>query len=47
MKKKQLGGNKSIRLAAISIPAGIFLELTGQANIGVSVRLLFNIILNG
>ncbi|KAL9982165.1 hypothetical protein ACROYT_G010976 [Oculina patagonica] len=36
MKKKQLGSNKYIRLAAISIPAGIFLELTGQADIAVS-----------
>lgn len=35
--RKQLGGNRFIRLGRIPIPVGIFLELTGRAYISVSV----------
>lgn len=37
MRRKQLGGNKNIRLGLIPIPAGIFLELTGNAYFAVKV----------
>ena len=42
MRRRQLGGNKNIRLGLIPIPTGIFLELTGNAHFAVKVSRFMN-----
>ena len=39
MKERQLGGTKYISFRWVKIPAGFFLEITGEATATVSVSL--------